>query len=179
MARRITPAFKWTKISNGLKTVMFTLFFNQFNIIKNTRSLTLTRNKSTRQQEWSENIGRPVNMIKFEMSRSQPLSNGFQWNSSQTNRNYMEILLKVESVLLSALLARTGVSFYVNFVFFSFCHFYKLERSQNHCFWCFGPSGTFTDWFRTNLEFFMKTWFLTFPASFRRHFEKYFEEVPN
>ena len=87
--------------------------------------------------------------------------------------------LKVESALLSALLAFTGVNFYVNFMFCVFCDFYKVKVSQSHCFWVLAPSWTFPNWFRTHLEFFMKTCFLRFPGSFWRHFGKYFEEVPN
>ena len=65
------------------------------------------------------------------------------------------------------------------FMFSSFGQFHKLELSQNHCLWLFEPSWTFPNWFRTHLEIFMKTCFLRFPASFWRHFEKYFEEEPN
>ena len=86
--------------------------------------------------------------------------------------------LKVESALLLWLGLPGSISMSI-FMFCVFCDFYKVKVSQSHCFWVLAPSWTFPNWFRTHLEFFMKTCFLRFPGSFWRHFGKYFEEVPN
>ena len=95
-----------------------------------------------------------------------------KWNHKTQNTHWKS---KVHCFLRSWLLPGSISCQFSCFVFFHV--FYKLEVSQSHCFWVLAPSWTFPNWFRTHLEFFMKTCFLRFPGSFWRHFEKYFEEV--